>query len=104
MSEKIDLGYGHFLKFVSWAPDRILNPQFADIPDNPRCGADIEHPNKNNPSEICRGYIGLDPNVTASAEALWQVESWDPLTLSPSLLCTVCGDHGHIKSGKWEPC
>lgn len=102
--ERMDLGHGHFLKFVSWVPDRDLNPQFADIPNNPRCGANIWHPNLKNPGQECVSYIGLDPKVTADAASLWQIESWDPLTLSPSLLCTACGDHGHIRNGRWEPC
>ena len=35
----------------------------------------------------------------------WTVESWEPLTLSPSLRCLAegCGDHGFIKQGKWVP-
>lgn len=33
----------------------------------------------------------------------WRVESWDPLTLSPSLLCRICGNHGFIREGKWVP-
>jgi hypothetical protein len=33
----------------------------------------------------------------------WQLVSRDPLTLSPSLLCRVCGNHGWIRNGKWEP-
>lgn len=101
MNERIDLGDGHFMRYVSWAPDRDLNPEFADIPDNPRAGADIWHPNKKKPGEECVSYIGLDPKLTAGAAALWQVESWEPLTLSPSLLCTACGDHGFIRQGKW---
>lgn len=31
---------------------------------------------------------------------VWQIESWEPLTLSPSLLCH-CGDHGFIRGGRW---
>jgi hypothetical protein len=33
---------------------------------------------------------------------LWQVQSYDPLTISPSILCMRCGDHGFIRNGKWE--
>lgn len=33
---------------------------------------------------------------------LWTLESENPLTISPSLLCH-CGDHGFIKQGKWIP-
>jgi hypothetical protein len=33
----------------------------------------------------------------------WDVLSLEPLTLSPSLLCKVCGKHGFIQEGKWIP-
>jgi uncharacterized protein DUF6527 len=32
----------------------------------------------------------------------WTVESWDPLTISPSILCD-CGNHGFIRNGRWVP-
>jgi hypothetical protein len=32
----------------------------------------------------------------------WTLESRDPMTLSPSLLCG-CGHHGFIRDGKWVP-
>jgi hypothetical protein len=31
----------------------------------------------------------------------WDLLSEDPLTLSPSLLCTACQHHGFIREGKW---
>jgi len=31
---------------------------------------------------------------------VWDVQSWDPLTISPSVLCS-CGDHGFIREGRW---
>lgn len=31
-----------------------------------------------------------------------QLISSDPLTISPSLLCS-CGDHGFLKQGEWRP-
>lgn len=34
----------------------------------------------------------------------WQVESWDPLTISPSIRCLVCDNHGFIRQGRWESC
>lgn len=34
----------------------------------------------------------------------WRVESFDPLSLSPSLLCTSCGLHGFVRGGAWCPC
>ncbi len=32
---------------------------------------------------------------------LWSVERWDPLTLSPSVLCRACGAHGWVREGRW---
>lgn len=37
------------------------------------------------------------------ADGKWQVESLDPVTVSPSLLCP-CGHHGFLRNGRWEPC
>jgi hypothetical protein len=33
----------------------------------------------------------------------WTLVSREPLTLSPSLLCRLCGHHGFIRDGKWVP-
>ena len=50
----------------------------------------------------CQGSIMFDVPVLAGwpADRKWQVISWEPLTISPSLLC-ACGDHGFIREGKW---
>jgi hypothetical protein len=104
MSERIDLGHGHTLRYFEWSPDRVLNPQFDGIPDAPKAGAIIDHPHAKT-GEPCSGAITFDvPSMRATRpdSALWQVESWDPLTISPSVLCS-CGDHGFIRNGRWEP-
>ena len=31
----------------------------------------------------------------------WELIKQTPMTLSPSVLCRVCGDHGFIQEGKW---
>jgi hypothetical protein len=95
----LDLGDGHWLRWSHWKPDRKLNPQYADVPDDDKVGATVTHTTDKTPTGLCAGYIGLNPKVS-TASATWQVESWDPLTLSPSLLCG-CGDHGFIRGGKW---
>lgn len=56
--------------------------------------------------EPCGSAITFDLPETkhlADDDHRWQVESWDPLTVSPSLLCRACGDHGLIVEGKWVP-
>lgn len=101
-SEVLDLGDNHTLQFVGWAPDRDLNPQYADLPDVEHYGAIVGH--KKPDGSDCKSGISfasvvqqrIDPNGSK-----WTVESWEPLTLSPSLLCRACGDHGFIRAGKW---
>jgi len=31
----------------------------------------------------------------------WEIQSEEPLTISPSLLCTACKKHGFIRGGAW---
>jgi hypothetical protein len=111
-SEEIDLGYGHRLRFVSWGPDRMLNPQYLCMPDVDRYGAIIRHellPSDQNTTCVrdgkCQGYILFAGEVQQESEPVttaWRVLSWEPLTLDPSLQCH-CGDHGHIREGRWVP-
>ncbi|MGE5827236.1 MAG: DUF6527 family protein [Micromonosporaceae bacterium] len=105
-----DLGDGHTLRFVAWAPDRALNPQYDGIPDVERWGAIIAHPAGPTPivpshlaSGQCEGMVTFDGEVQRQLSAdrpRWTVESWEPLTLSPSVLC-ACGDHGFVRDGRW---
>lgn len=103
MSEEIDLGDGHYLTFFQWAPDRELNPQYKDLPDVPKAGALIRHSRSDNGDE-CNSGINFDLPAMRQVfpnDSRWQVENWEPLTLSPSILCLRCGDHGFIRDGKW---
>lgn len=103
MSEPLDLGHGHTLRYTSWAPDRALNPQYADLPDIERVGAIVAH--RKPDGELCEGSILFDNEMTRrlfAGRPCWTVEQWEPLTLSPSLLC-ACGDHGFIREGRWVP-
>lgn len=98
----IDLGNNHWIKFYGWHPDRDINPQYDGIPDIERCGAQVAHKNKE--GDWCASGIHFDTEDVRkvfSPTSLWQVISWEPLTLSPSLLCMRCGDHGFIRDGKW---
>ncbi len=100
---EIDLGSGHSLRFFAFAPDRDLNPnpQYVDLPDNDRIGGIIQHAKPD--GSACEGSIWFDcPQVRRcfSRHPRWSVESWEPLTCSPSFLCH-CGDHGYIRGGKW---
>lgn len=96
--EPIDLGHGHTVRIQGW------HHGFDDIPDTDVYGLHDEHTTPD--GRRCVGFIPFDnPTSRASgvdAEHRWTLESLDPLTVSPSLLC-VCGDHGFITGGKWIP-
>lgn len=54
-------------------------------------------------NQLCSGWVPFDVQsayLTPHGDK-WTVNSYDPLDLSPSLLCTICGSHGFIREGKW---
>lgn len=104
----IDLGHGHTLEWHCWDPDLELNPQWAHLAHLlpvERFMASIYHSAPD--GSPCVSAITLDGEAARAAgkpdRALWQVESMEPLTLSPSLLCGRCGDHGFVRGGRWVP-
>jgi hypothetical protein len=100
----MDLGGGYSARFFSWKPDRdIQRPDWPhrDKPDVERAGLIITCPH-----EEVGGSIFFDRPETAHlapSDHRWAVESWDPLTLSPSILMNECGCHGFIRAGRWVP-
>ena len=104
-NNRYDIGHGHTLRYTSWCPDRELNPQYDGIPDVDRYGATIEHPHPQTGHD-CGGMVTFAGEVADRLDPdrpKWTVESWEPLTISPSVLCRVCGDHGWIRAGQWVP-
>lgn len=100
----IDLGHDHTLSFTSWKPDRELNPQYEGVPDVQGFGAIVRHLTPT--GEACVGSITFEGAVQNRLEPdgpKWTVVGWEPLTVTPSLLCTLCGDHGFITDGRWVP-
>jgi len=79
---------GHGVQFWVWAEHGYLYYKH----DCPVLG--------DNPSAIA---FDVPMNDYVPADSKWQVESLDPVTISPSLLCP-CGHHGFIRNGRWEPC
>lgn len=75
----IDLGLRHF---VMASGDGYL--WWHDCP--------VEHP--------AWGYIGDIGTRKSGHVIIWR----EPLTVRGSLLCSECGDHGHIEEGVWKPC
>ena len=100
--EYVDIGYDHRMKLFSWRPDRALNPQYADVPDVEFAGVLVEHRSPYT-GEPCKAALYFETMRGLSTSALWTVESLDPLTISPSVGCGLCGDHGFIQGGRWVP-
>ena len=46
-------------------------------------------------------YWHDDVRLPLNDERGWRVESTDPLTVSPSILCGSCGTHGFWRDGRW---
>lgn len=51
--------------------------------------------------EWCVGWIPFANTAWKAGGETWDVQSLDPLTISPSLLCRGCGSHGFIRGGVW---
>jgi hypothetical protein len=89
-ANRIDLGDDHWLAYTDYQGERA--------------GASQGH--KRADGTECVGFIAFEGRAWArsfgpGAIATWKVEQEEPLTLSPSLLCRSCGDHGFIRDGKW---
>ena len=98
----IDLGDNHTMQFYGWSPDRKLNPQYDGVPDAKKYGAFVSHLTPD--GSKCESAIVFDSETSRRIDdnrPKWVVESWEPFTMSPSLLCRACGDHGFIREGKW---
>lgn len=78
-------------------------------------GLIFDHPAKKDRANRCRGSILFDIPENRGAtlydaitqkdkpRPLWTVERAEPLTLSPSLDCSACGEHGFIRDDQWVP-
>lgn len=91
MDDYLDIGHGVSIKFSEYKGVVV--------------GIHERHPDKRDPTHMCCGFVFFDvPNEARRAsDHVWKVESLDPLTLSPSVLCRTCGNHGFIQNGKWVP-
>ena len=82
-SEPLDLGQG-------------LNAELRYL-DGVLQGMWYEHPCRN--GQMSPGWIPFKPECPSG----WTLVSEKPLTLSPSLLCPMCGHHGFVRDGRWVP-
>lgn len=86
----IDLGHGVSMAWATKDDERVGLLESHSGPDG----------------EECSGYVTFDLPKAREVEPegpFWRVESWEPLTISPSVLCRQCGNHGFIRDGNWIP-
>lgn len=88
----IDLGDNHTIRFKTYKGDNFACAEVTHLkPDGTVCESFIS----------IRGGAWSSEFPSGLMEASWELVSCDPVTLSPSLACRVCGDHGFIQNGKW---
>ncbi len=90
MTERIGIGGGHEITYYTTGDDdaHVGLIHWHPKPDGRECsGGSI--------------LFDLPQNVDFPSHAKWTLVSEDPLTLTPSLLCTICGTHGWIRDGAW---
>ena len=88
--EPLDLGHGVTATFVhAFDSDQIVGLIAAhNTPQGIRCAG---------------GYVTFADAPNPDGRPVWTVNSTDPLDLSPSVLCRICGHHGWIRNGRWVP-
>ena len=90
-TDYIDIGDDHSIKYIEYK-------EFGPV------GINVKHLTKE--GKVCNGWVPFKGKAWEQGFAPGQIEAWDiksedPLTLEPSILCTVCGDHGFIRLGRW---
>ena len=90
----IDIGANHKVRFKEYDsdPNAILSDQHL-TPEGKLCQGSLTITG----GAWHREFIGHPDGGIVS----WELLSVDPITISPSVLCRVCGDHGFIQNGKW---
>jgi len=116
-----DLGLDHSYKFLIWGPDFDIAENAAKwghlsilIKQQPIVGAIVRHrcPNYHEYAADPErdgwhaGAIHFKTELTVAAAwegPKWDVHSWQPLHIEPSLQSHYpCSDHGFIRGGRWE--
>lgn len=85
---RLDLGLGHFFEAVIGNDEKLV-------------GWVHTHPDaRSAEGMLCQSFCAVRP---LNGAPVHQVLCAEPLTLMPSLKCRMCGAHGEVVNGKWEP-
>ena len=89
----LDFGDGHWADWIAL--------------DGVRVGIIDTHIKADRPQyseSLCTGVVYWDRERVPGKAHYWTLQGAadERLTLSPSLNCTACGDHGFIEQGRWR--
>jgi hypothetical protein len=85
----VDIGSGHKISFAEYQGEVAGITDWHRKPDGAWCCGWVAFKGS-------KWEKGFPQGIAA-----WNVTQREPLTLSPSLLCRACGDHGFITNGRW---
>lgn len=88
--DTISIGDGHAIRFVEYQGEIAGIHEWHRKADGTWCQGWVSF----NGSAWRKGFTGSDG---------WDVVQREPLTLTPSIKCRACGNHGHITNGRWVP-
>lgn len=97
--EKLDvtqIGSREWIAYYTSGEERTGIIELHELDDGTICGGSVRFAMPYGAPAVPRAE-GVQPE--------WHVDSLDPLTLSPSVLCAPdrggCGHHGFIRGGRW---
>lgn len=101
MTQRIDIGDGRWLQPINHLCEGLIGTPAS----TPTLYGYIDYHSRPDTGERCEGSLRVCPHHigTPGKRRLWTIDQLEPLTLSPSLLCTACGDHGFVREGRWVP-
>lgn len=96
MSRVLQLGGGYTCMPMVREKDGPVIGAYVTGPAGPGCPYNPHGPR-------CTGHIRFDvPEAPNDGAPRWAVELFEPLTISPSVLCHCGYQHGFIRNGRWE--
>lgn len=95
-TDRLDLGAGVTARRILYGPHNIW------------IGLVEQHPRPDT-GAACSGFIlfGVPAaddyarHYLGGKDTRWEVQSWDPLSITPSVACRACPQHGYITGGRW---
>ena len=86
----VDIGDGHKIVFAEYGGDTAGIHEYHRKPDGAWCSG-----------WVCFKGSTWERQFTAEPVTSWDVIQREPLTLTPSISCRRCGNHGFITNGRW---